>query len=415
MSAPKNLPPPEVLLKRSEEILAELERGPWPSHVTELKKTNYATRVYGVGLAARKSPWGPAAVKVEYVTTGVLSRWARDWVPGGGSELHFRVFHTPGKFLKTDWLRQVTKISKELGVGLIELVGQTGALVLNLTPEKAEEMVDALRSIGTDVGGSGDAIRALNACVGPALCEYALYDTLKWYAEFYKDKRVNDAIISPSYPYKFKIKMSGCPMDCARANRGDIGFIGVWVGAPEVDLELFRKKVESGELDPEKIVARCPSGAISWDKEKKELKIDGSRCKKSMECIRTAFPAIKPGRERKIAVVVGGHVKGRFGGKMGKPLAVVNSVDEAMDWVIKTIESWMEHMEKGVVKHKDRIGDFITKIGYKNYLKDVVNVPEVGKPTLHTSLRAGAVLDEEERAMWSKWVSEIVEEYKSRL
>ncbi|RFA94182.1 sulfite reductase, dissimilatory-type subunit alpha, partial [Pyrobaculum aerophilum] len=264
MSAPPGLPPKEELLQRAEEVLKELEKGPWPSHVTELRKTRYPLHVYGVGLVARKSPWGPAAVKVEYVNTGVLSRWARDWVPGGGSEVHFRVFHTPGKFLKTDFVRKITKISRELGVGLIELVGQTGALVLNLTPETAEQMVDALREIGTDVGGSGDAIRALNACVGPALCEFALFDTLKWYAEFYKDKRVNDAIVTPSYPYKFKIKISGCPMDCARAGRGDIGFIGVWEGAPEVDQELLRRKIEAGEVDPAKLAANCPSGAITW-------------------------------------------------------------------------------------------------------------------------------------------------------
>ncbi|MCX8137836.1 MAG: sulfite reductase, dissimilatory-type subunit alpha, partial [Pyrobaculum aerophilum] len=232
MSAPPGLPPKEELLQRAEEVLKELEKGPWPSHVTELRKTRYPLHVYGVGLVARKSPWGPAAVKVEYVNTGVLSRWARDWVPGGGSEVHFRVFHTPGKFLRTDFVRKITKISRELGVGLIELVGQTGALVLNLTPETAEQMVDALREIGTDVGGSGDAIRALNACVGPALCEFALYDTLKWYAEFHKGKRVNDNIVTPNYPYKFKIKFSGCPFDCTRAvHRADFGFIGVWEGA----------------------------------------------------------------------------------------------------------------------------------------------------------------------------------------
>ncbi|MEM1888486.1 MAG: sulfite reductase, dissimilatory-type subunit alpha, partial [Pyrobaculum sp.] len=178
MAAPSNLPPRDELLKKAEEILKPLEEGPWPSHVAELRKTRYPLHVYGVGLVAKKSPWGPAAVKVEYVNTGVLSRWARDWVPGGGAEVHFRIFHTPGKFLRTDFARQIIKISRELGVGLIELVGQTGALVLNLTPDKAEEMVDALRSIGTDVGGSGDAIRSLNACVGPALCEFALFDTL---------------------------------------------------------------------------------------------------------------------------------------------------------------------------------------------------------------------------------------------
>ena len=415
MSAPPGLPPPEELLKRAEEVLKELERGPWPSHVAELRKTRYPLHIYGVGLVARKSPWGPGAVTVKYVNTGVLSRWARDWVPKGGEETHFRVFHTPGKFWKTDFVRQIVKISRELGVGLIELVGQTGAFVLNLTKDKAEEMVDALRSIGTDVGGSGDAIRALNACVGPALCEFALFDTLKWYVEFHKDKRINDAIATPNFPYKFKVKISGCPMDCARANRADLGFIGVWEGAPEVDQELLRRKIEAGEVDPEKLAADCPSGAITWDREKKELKIDGTRCKKSMHCIRTAFPAIKPGKNRKIAVLVGGHVKGRFGGKMGKPLAIVDRVEDAMDWVVKTVEAWMNGMESGTSKHKDRIGDFIMKVSFKKYTEEILGVKTPYKPSLHGRLGAGAVLDDSERKMWLDWVSNIVKEYDGRL
>ncbi|MCX8137908.1 MAG: sulfite reductase, dissimilatory-type subunit alpha, partial [Pyrobaculum aerophilum] len=98
-------------------------------------------------------------------------------------------------------------------------------------------------------------------------------------------------------------------------------------------------------------------------------------------------------------------------GKMGKPLAVVNSVEEAMDWVVKTVESWMEYMEKGVVKHKDRIGDFIMKVGFKKYLTEILGIKEEGKPTLHPSLRAGAVLDDEERTMWANWAGKIVEEY----
>jgi len=84
-----------------------------------------------------------------------------------------------------------------------------------------------------------------------------------------------------------------------------------------------------------------------------------------------------------------------------------------MDWVVKTVEEWMNYMEKGVVKHKDRIGDFIMKIGFKKYL-DMVGVKETGKATIHPSLRAGAVLDDSEREMWKSWVGKIVEEYKGR-
>jgi sulfite reductase alpha subunit len=406
MSAPPGLPPPDELLKKAEEYLKELEKGPWPSHVAEMRKTEYPLRVYGVGLVARKSPWGPSVVKTKRLT-GVLARMARDWVPGGGEEVHFRVFHTPGKFLPTDYLRKIIQISREYGVGLIEAIGQTGAMVINVkSKDVADKMIDALREAGTDVGGSGDAIRELNACVGPALCEFALFDTLKWFVEFRKDKRVHDAIAVPGFPYKFKVKISGCPMDCARANRADLGFIGVWKGAPEVDQELLRKKIEAGEVDPQKLVANCPSGAISWDPEKKELKIDGSRCKKSMHCIRAAFPAIKPGKERRVAVLVGGGSKGRYGPKLGWFVGYLkpDEVQKAIDLTFKVIEPWDKE-----AMAKVRIGDYILMEGLYRFIEkagiDLENTPKiVEKLPDNVPYR---VLPEEERKKFAEFAEKI--------
>ncbi|MBP1448677.1 MAG: dissimilatory-type sulfite reductase subunit alpha [Thermoproteus sp.] len=408
MAAPPNLPPADVLLKRAEEMLGELEKGPWPSHVTELKKTKYPLKVYGVGLAARKSPWGPSAVKVSYVNTGVLARVAREWVPGGGEEVHFRVFHTPGKFWTTDFARKLAKIAKEHGVGLLELVGQTGAFVINLTKDKAEDMVDVLREIGTDVGGSGDAIRALNACVGPALCEFALFDTLRWYAEFHKDKRVNDAIATPGFPYKFKIKFSGCPMDCARANRGDVGFIGVFE-RHIIDQELLRKKIEAGEVKPEELVARCPARAISWDPKTRTLSIDKAKCKKSMECIRRAFPAIRPDKSTaKVAVVVGGGSKGRYGPKLGWFIGYTDPGDpkKAIDLVFKMIEPWDKEAQP-----KYRVGDYILVVGLDKYLEKA-EVKLEGMPFTKSKLPDDVpytVLPKEERNKYLEFAQKLRE------
>jgi len=406
MSAPPGLPPHDELLKKAEEYLKELEKGPWPSHIAEMRKTGYPLHVYGVGLVARKSPWGPSVVKTKRLT-GVLARIARDWVPGGGEEVHFRVFHTPGKFLPTDYLRKIIQISREYGIGLIEAVGQTGAMVINVkSKDMADNMIDALRQAGTDVGGSGDAIRELNACVGPALCEFALYDTLKWFVDFKKDKRIHDAIAVPGFPYKFKIKFSGCPMDCARANRADLGFIGVWKGAPEVDQELLRKKIETGEVDPQKLVANCPSGAIKWDPEKKELKIDGTRCKKSMHCIRAAFPAIKPGKEKRVAVLVGGGSKGRYGPKLGWFIGYLkpDEVQKAIDLTFKIIEPW----DKEALA-KVRIGDYILMEGLSRFIEkagvDLEDTPKiVEKLPDNVPYR---VLSEEERKKFAEFAEKI--------
>ncbi|WP_333639529.1 sulfite reductase, dissimilatory-type subunit alpha [Pyrobaculum aerophilum] len=394
--------------KEGMEMLKYYESGPWPSHVAELKKSKYPIEAYAAGLAARKTMWAAGSAKIRYVYTGFIARRTRD---GKIAELHFRVWQPSGYLYSTEKLRKLVDFADKYGLGLIELAGQQGQMIISVRPEVADEAVDYLRNVvGTDIGATGDTIRELAACVGPALCEFALYNTLEARDKFLTHPKIYEWMSNQLFPFKFKAKFSGCPFDCTRAvHRADFGFIGVWEGAPEVDQELLRRKIEAGEVDPAKLAANCPSGAITWDG--KELKIDGSRCKKSMHCIRAAFPAIKPGKKVKIAVVVGGHVKGRFGGKMGKPLAVVNSVEEAMDWVVKTVESWMEYMEKGVVKHKDRIGDFIMKVGFKKYLTEILGIKEEGKPTLHPSLRAGAVLDDEERTMWANWAGKIVEEY----
>ncbi len=403
MAAPPDLPPPEELLKRADDMLKHFEGGRWPSHVSELRRTGYPLHVYGVGLVARKSPWGPSTAPVQFVSTGVLARVAREWVPGRGEEVHFRVFHTPGKFLPASFLRKLAELSRRLGVGLLEVVGQTGALVINLRKEHAEQLVDELRAIGTDVGGSGDAIRALNACVGPALCEFALFDTLAWYAEFHRDKRVNDAIATPGFPYKFKIKLSGCPMDCARANRADFGLVGIWEGAPEVDQEALRRKVEAGEVDPRRLEERCPSRAITWDERSRALIINGERCRKSMNCIRSAFPAIRPGRNRKVAVLVGGGVKGRFGPKLGWFLTMLDpdKPRDAIDLAFKVIEPWDR---EGVPK--DRLGDYILKVGFTEFLRRL-GMEASGRHVANPTYIPYKVLQREERDKFLKLSEEL--------
>ncbi|CCC81096.1 sulfite reductase subunit alpha [Thermoproteus tenax] len=401
----------DELARSASKVLERLENGPWPSHVKELKKSKYPLEAYAAGLAARKTQWAAGSAKIRYVYTGFIARRTRD---GKYAELHFRVWQPSGQIYTTDYLRRLLDFADTYGLGLIEILGQQGMMIISVDPSRADEAIDALRALGTDVGATGDTIRELATCVGPALCEFALYDTLAARDYFLTHPKIYEWMSNQLFPFKFKAKFSGCPMDCTRAvHRSDFGFVGVWEGAPEVDQELLRRKIEAGEVDPKELAARCPSGAITWDG--KELKIDGAKCKKSMECIRRAFPAIKPGKNRKIAVLVGGHVKGRFGGKMGKPLAIVNSVEEAMGWVVKTVESWMDGLETGVSKHKDRIGDFIMKVNFKKYTEEILGVKVPYKPSLHGRLGAGAVLDDNERKMWLEWVQNIVKEYEERI
>ncbi len=156
--------------------LENLEKGPWPSHITELKKTKYPIEYYAWGVMHKYSPWYSGSFRVRYVFSGILARRSRD---GKVSEVHFRTYSPAGRFLSTPYLKKIAYVAENYGIGLLEFAGNTGAIVINIQPDKADQTIDTIRNVlSSDVGGSGDTFREFYACPGPALCEFALYDTL---------------------------------------------------------------------------------------------------------------------------------------------------------------------------------------------------------------------------------------------
>ncbi|MGC8607122.1 MAG: sulfite reductase, dissimilatory-type subunit alpha [Vulcanisaeta sp.] len=395
-------------LERGMKMLEYLEKGPWPSYVTELKKTKYPLEPYAEGLARKYTPWLSGSFRVRYVFSGILARRSRD---GKFVEIHFRTYAPAGRFYSTSYLRKVVEVAKRYGIGLMEFGGNTGALVLNMIAEKADEAVDAIRTImGSDVGGSGDTFREFYACPGPALCEFALYDTLHAMDYIRSHPAFYRYLNTQMFPYKIKFKFSGCPMDCATANsRADFALIGTWVGAPEIDQGLFRKMVEEGKINPKEIVNSCPSKAITWNEEKKELNIDGSKCLKAMNCIRKAFPAIRPGKNRKIALLVGAHVQGHFGPKLARAVALLDSVEEVVPFATELINKYME-----LAPRRHRIGDMIIRRGFKVISevadKTLPNKPK-GTPSSHLRISIGTNLTDDERKMYENWAKQVMSEY----
>jgi len=397
-------------LERGMKMLEYLEGGPWPSYVKELRKTKYPIEAYAEGLAKKYTPWLSGSFRVRYVFSGILARRSRD---GKFVEIHFRTYTPAGRFYSTSYLRKVIEVAKKYGIELLELGGNTGALVMNMIAEKADEAVDAIRTIiGTDVGGSGDTFREFYACPGPALCEFALYDTLHAMDYVRSHPAIYRYLNTQMFPYKIKFKFSGCPMDCAMANsRADFALIGTWVGAPEVDQGLLRKMVEEGKINPKELVESCPSKAIAWDEERKELRIDGSKCLKAMNCIRRAFPAIKPGRNRKIALLVGAHAQGHFGPKLGRAVALLDSIEDVIPFATELINKYME-----LAPRRHRIGDMIIRRGFKVISevadKTLPNKPK-GTPSAHLRVSIAAVLTDDERKMYEDWSRSLVKEYFS--
>lgn len=394
----------------AEDALGHYEQGPWPSHVTELKRTAYPIDVYAKGLAESETQWHAGSTKVRYVSTGVIARRTKD---GQQTETHFRVVQPSGQIYTTEFLRKLLDVADRCGLGLLEVTGQQGTLIVSIRPELAEQAVDELRAAGTDIAGTGDSMREFTPCVGPALCEYALYDSLAARDQFLAHPKLYEWMHESYFPFKVKVKFSACPLDCARAShRTDFGFIGFWDGAPEVDQALLTARAAAGEVDVRGLVERCPSRAIAWEEGTQELRIDESRCVKSMHCIRSAFPAVKPGRARKIGLFVGGKAKGRFGPRMGKPVAVLGDHQQAAEFVVRLVELWMD-----TSPHKDRLGDMLIKLGYKKVLeqvKDALPAPVQGEDVRQSRVVNSPLLTDEERSRYADWARGVVRESARR-
>ena len=400
--------PVDPAIEKGHKILDKLEEGPWPSYVKELRQSGYPIDAYAQGLGSGTSPWFGGSARIPCVFVGFIARRTRD---GKNVELHFRVYHPSGQIYKTSDLRTLLDISDKYGLGTVEAVGQTGDMIMPMKPEMANQAVDELRKIGTDLGGTGDTFRDTAVCVGSALCEYALFDSLAVRDYFFKYPEMYNKLSTQLFPFKIKLKVSACPLDCSRAvHRSDFGFVGFWEGAPEIDSKLFQERFEKGEVCPADLEKQCPGKAISWDQGTGRLTIDGKKCQKSMNCIRKAFPAIKPGKNRKIAFMIGGNAKGRFGPKMTKPVAVLDKAEQAGPFMVKLIEYWSDRSP-----HKDRLGDLLVQEGvqktiekFKGELPVELSGSAPGAPRIVNS----SVLNDAERKTYSDWAEAIVREYE---
>ena len=70
-----------------------------------------------------------------------------------------------------------------------------------------------------------------------------------------------DELHRPMFPYKSKIKISGCPNDCvASVARSDFSVIGTWRDDIRIDPEEVAKYANDGDFDIQaEVIDLCPT------------------------------------------------------------------------------------------------------------------------------------------------------------
>jgi dissimilatory sulfite reductase alpha subunit len=370
----------------------ELEKGPWPSYIKQIKrqaaKNPAAKDLLGVQELSFKDKvthWKHGGiVGVTGYGSGVIGRYSDvpEKFPNVESFHTVRVNMPSAWFYTTKALRQLCDVWEKYGSGLTNFHGATGDIILlGTTTPNLQPCFDELTSIGFDLGGSGSALRTPSCCVGPARCEYACIDTLDMCHNLTME--FQDEIHRPRWPYKFKIKISGCANDCVAAiARADFTVIGTWKDNLRIEQDAVREYVKGGFDIKGRIINKCPSNALEWDDKTNSLILLSEDCVRCMHCIDKMPKAIRPGVDRGATILIGGKapiIKGAYLSWVLVPFMKMEPpYTEAKDLLRKIWDWWDENG-----RTRERIAELIERVGYKKFLREmgIKPVPQmVSKP-----------------------------------
>lgn len=398
------------MAKHDTPLLDQLESGPWPSFVSDLKhqakvraenKNNVEFQIpqdcvddlLGIMELSYKhgrTHWKHGGiVGVFGYGGGVIGRYCDqpEQFPGVAAFHTLRVNQPASKFYTAKYLKQLCELWDFRGSGLTNMHGTTGDIILlgTTTPQLEEIFHTLTHDLKQDLGGSGSNLRTPANCLGIARCEYSCYDTAALC--HFLTNEYQDELHRPAFPYKFKFKFDGCPNGCVAAiARSDMSFIGTWRDDIKVDQDGVAKYTENdpeyppnagahrgsrdwGPFDIQKeVIDLCPTGCMKY--ENKKLVIDTPNCTRCMHCINVMPRALKIGNDRGLSILIGAKAPILDGAQMGSLLVPFMEVNpdndyEAITEIIENIWDWW--MEEG--KNRERLGELIMRQGFQRMLE----------------------------------------------
>jgi sulfite reductase alpha subunit len=384
--------------------LDELEKGPWPSFVTGLKRlakdndmmvdllgqleTSYKTRI---------GYWKGGTVGVFGYGGGVIPRFTelkdenhKPIFPEAAEFHTLRIQPPAGMHYSSDLLRKLCDIWTESGgSGLIAFHGQSGDIMFQgIKTENVQKAFDALNEFGFDLGGAGPALRTSMSCVGAARCEMSCFDEARAMREVINANL--DDMHRPSLPYKFKFKFSGCPNDCMNSiQRSDFATIGTWrdnIRVNEAQVQDYYKAHGMSDLVND-VISKCPTKAITLvqsdkvDASKASLSvaklgdgnsmcIDNKNCVRCMHCLNVIPGGLLPGQDKGVSILIGGKGVLKIGASMGTmivPFMKLES-DEDFEKLNDLARNTIDFFAENALEH-ERTGEMIERIGLANFLE----------------------------------------------
>ncbi len=279
----------------------------------------------------------------------------------------------PGGYLNAEVLSTIQEIAQEYGNGFIHLTTRQGIEIEGIRFEDMDEINEKLQPIIDTLeinqdeplkGYPASGTRNISACIGNNVCPFANFNTAKFAKRIEKEVFPNDL--------HFKICLTGCSNDCAKARMHDFGIIGMTMP----------------QYDPNRCVncQACVKGckALSVDAlrvENNKIVRDTEKCIGCGVCV-TKCPtrAFTRSKKKYYKLAIMGRT-GKKNPRLGEDFLIWADEDSIVKIILNTYDFVNEYIDKSAPGGKEHIGYIIDRVGFEEYkkwaLKDVELDPEI--------------------------------------
>ncbi|MGA2091424.1 MAG: 4Fe-4S dicluster domain-containing protein [Endomicrobiales bacterium] len=125
-----------------------------------------------------------------------------------------------GGDLSSSQLEKIGETARKYAKGRVHLSVRQGVEIHFVRYSDVENARKELESAGLRMGACGPRVRGVVACPGSATCRWGIADAQKIASD------LDAQYFGVEAPHKFKIAVTGCPNNCAKAAENDLGIMG---------------------------------------------------------------------------------------------------------------------------------------------------------------------------------------------
>jgi len=260
-----------------------------------------------------------------------------------------------GGDLTAGQLRKIAEVADRYGRGEVHLSTRQGVEIHFVHHTDLEKARQELASAGVGMGACGPRVRIVVACPGNATCRWGTIDTKAVAREL--DQRY----FGVETPHKFKMAVTGCPHNCAKATENDIGVMGAilpeWDAGTCIDCRLCVNTC------PTKAIARqeSPGGNAARYVLDEDRCIDCSICTSS--CPVNSWTPAATGYN----LYIGGTM-----GKIPRFATLLKRHIQERDELYRLIDRSLRYYQENGRK-RERFGHMIDRIGVEKVKQEIID------------------------------------------